>query len=519
MTAAAATTTAAEWIIYLRQSDFRGDDPDALTARADELGDLAGQIGVTARVAIENDVDLATGRIRGASASRATRRVTAANGLVELRTYRPVYDGVLLDLQRGAAAGLLVSDESRIARDHRDGMGLLDACREGRASCVALDDDGGPRWVLTNGGTRAERDRFQDRIEDARRYVADLRAKVAKGRRRWAGKSYQGGRRPFGYERDEHAPEHHKRLITVEAEAGVIRWAADQVLRGVSLKWCARELRDREPRVPTASGTAWSAEALRAVLLKPSVAGLAVRDGAHVPAPDVIPDPILDRDTWDRLRALLLDPARRTNTSRANEPRWLVSGFATCGARLADGSVCGGPMRAGGGRDRAHAYIGKGCCHVRRTAAKVDAVVEATVLALLERPDVLERLRPPARPGIDVAALRAELERLDGQAARHRDASTAGLLADVDLYPLLAAIRKRQAAIGEELATSSAAPDPLAEFREAPARTAWEALPMPRRRAVVQYLCDAVVIERAGRRGAGFDPDTVTVTPRPGLAG
>jgi hypothetical protein len=34
---------------------------------------------------------------------------------------------------------------------------------------------------------------------------------------------------------------------------------------------------------------------------------------------------------------------------------------------------------------------------------------------------------------------------------------------------------------------------------------------MPRRRAIVQVLLDSIVIKRAGRKGQGFDPDTIKV--------
>ena len=78
------------------------------------------------------------------------------------------------------------------------------------------------------------------------------------------------------------------------------------------------------------------------MLLKPAVAGLTVQRGEDG-EPVLVAAPwkhIIERDRWGQLRDKLTDPARRTNQARANEPRWLVSGFAACG-------VCGGPLRAG----------------------------------------------------------------------------------------------------------------------------------------------------------------------------
>ena len=497
-----------EAIIYLRMSDFRDEDPGTFEARAEELHEVADELGFprhAVRLAIENDLSNGGGP-RGASGYKTPDRVATVTGLVTYRTRRPVYQGVMLDLQGGAAVMLLVSDESRISRDWRDGMDLLDAVRARGASCVALDDEGRPRWVLTKGGTRAERGAFMDRINDARKYSQDIGDKVRKGRRRWAGRSWQGGRRPFGFQIEEGTEEHHRNLVIDDAEAAELVQAGDRLLAGTSLRWLIADLRSRA--VPTVTGADWSTRTLRDALMKPATAGLALRSGELVSAP--WPE-IIDRDKWEQIRALLTDPARRTNLGRGNEPRWLVSVFATCG-------VCGGLVRIGGaGNGRGPAYVGQTCGHVRRDAAAVDALVADTAIGYLERPEILERLRPPARPGVDLAALRGKLAKLEGQAERHRAANLAGLLADEDLYPMLAGLREQQAALREQLAASSAEPDQFARFREEPARVVWESLSVPQRRAVVQRLFESVVIMQTGR-GNRFDPERVIRNPRADLA-
>lgn len=48
-------------------------------------------------------------------------------------------------------------------------------------------------------------------------------------RQRWAGKSYGGGRRPYGRMIDPSAPKHAKRLITVPEEAKVLQDAVTDV--------------------------------------------------------------------------------------------------------------------------------------------------------------------------------------------------------------------------------------------------------------------------------------------------
>lgn len=66
-------------IIYLRMSDFRGDDRTTFAAREEQLRDFAAGLGVPAervRVAIENDAG--NGGYRPASAYKRPVRVTAA---------------------------------------------------------------------------------------------------------------------------------------------------------------------------------------------------------------------------------------------------------------------------------------------------------------------------------------------------------------------------------------------------------------------------------------------------------
>jgi hypothetical protein len=504
-----------DWLIYLRLSEFAADDDEGtFEVRADELRGLADEIGVNVPpdgVRIENDVDEATGRVRGASASKARDRVLAANGLAELRTRRPEYLGVLLDLQQGVARGVIVSDESRLARDWRDGMALLDACKLGGAGCVAMGSDGSARWVLSpGGGTKDERSRLLDRVNDARRGAEDLGARIAKGRRRWAGRSWHGGPRPWGYRIVEGTTEHARNLEPDDAEAAVANATADALLDGASVKACVRDLRERaltgEPGTATASGTPWSTRSLIGALIKPATAGLQVKGDTWVKAPWPA---IIEREKWDRLRALLLDPARRTNTSHANEPKWLVSVWARCG-------VCGGLLRVGGaGQGRGPAYVGQDCGHIRRDAHKVDAVIEEAVLGVLERPGMVERLRPPPRPrnGTDRAALAAELDTLAARRDDYQDRAAAGRIDPDDLEGILTGIRAREQVIRQRLAATAELPDVLAAFRLRPARTVWAELDMSRRRAVVQRVYASVTINRAGR-GGRFDPALIDAEPR-----
>ncbi len=483
---------------YLRLSDYRTEG--ALDGRRELLQARAAEYGWTLiEIITENDLAPGNGDGSPRSASAFKRsRIKLPDGRVELRTIRPGFRRLLALMETGRARGVVAEDLDRLLRQPRDGEDLLDAAQLSGATVRSLSGS----VTLTSGGTDDERFVARIMAATANKASADIGRRVSASRDRLAGQSWQGGRRPYGYRFDPDAPKYHKTLIVVPAEKAVLLDAAKKLLGGSSLKRLAADM--RAARVPTVTGGPWSTRSLRDALLKPAIVGLAVRKGEIVgPAPW---EAILDDPTWQRLKVLLLDPGRRT-TDRSNAPRWLVSVWATCG-------VCGGLLRVGGaGRGRGPAYVGQDCGHIRRDAVKVDATVTATVLRLLERPAVLERLRPPARPGTDTRALRAELAKLDDRRTRYQGMAAEGRIEDDDLPGLLAEIRQRETAIGKLLADSSDEPDQLAEFRSAPARTVWETLDVSRRRAVVQRLMASVVIMPAGR-GKPFDPATVVMTPR-----
>ena len=245
-----------------------------------------------------------------------------ATGLVTIRTCCPVFARVLLDLQAGKAGVLICDDVSRIARDERDALDLIDACELEKASAFSPSEDSadgiGPLRI-TGGGTREEIRASRERARAAHDYSADISEKVQRGRKRWAGKSYWGGRRPYGRMIDPSAPKHAKRLLTVPEEAKVLQDAITDVLdQGISLHAVAADPRARGMR--TTTGKPFSAESLRDALLASHQAGIATCNGAQYDASSWL-EPIIEPDRWERLVDMLTDPGRRTNTSNANAQR------------------------------------------------------------------------------------------------------------------------------------------------------------------------------------------------------
>jgi len=475
--------------LYLRLSDMRTED--ALDGREAKLRAEAKRLGWTVRrVVVENDLSP-----NGQASAFKRKKITTPSGEVKLTTIRPGFRSVLADIMTGV--NLLAEDLDRMLRQPRDGEDLIDAIELSGASARSLSGS----LTLTDGGTDTERMTARIMAAVANKSSSDTARRVAAGRERWAGKSYQGGRRPFGYRVADGTEQHQRNLVTDEGEAAVLKAAAADILdRGISLKACARDLRDRG--VPTVTGAAWTASTLRDVLAKPAVAGLAAHKGELREAPWPA---ILDRDTWERLAELF---GSRKNPGTSNEPRWLVSCLAACG-------VCGGPVKCTGSAAR-RAYTCAGHGHVRRSAAAVDNFVSAVTVARLSRPDAADLLRPPPRPGADSAKLRAEAKRLRAKLGTLAALFSADAITEAQLTSGTKDIRARLAKVDSQLAASDA-PDPLAEFRGSPARAVWESLSLPRRRAVVRVLMTVTILP--ARRGRGFDPATVAVTWKSGEQG
>jgi DNA invertase Pin-like site-specific DNA recombinase len=208
-----------------------------------------------------------------------------------------------------------------------------------------------------------------DRIRSAHRQIAE------KG-------GWKGGIRPFGYEPDG--------MTVRESEAAEVKRIAHAVVRGQSLRSLAMELNQRG--VMTVTGKRWTSAHLRSMLMHSRLAGLREHRGVIV-GPAAWP-PIMDGATWEAMKAVLEDPARRTGGSgrRGRVPTCLGTAIYVCGE-------CGEP-RLRLGRSNARRAVYKcghnentnGMGHVSRVADKLDAFVEGALLQKLSEPGAVEAM-------------------------------------------------------------------------------------------------------------------------------
>jgi site-specific DNA recombinase len=484
--------------LYLRLSDLRPGKEEALDGREERLRAEANRLEWDVhRVIIENDLAPGAngnGQSRPASAFKR-RKIKLPNGQYALRTVRPGFrDHLLADLEDGTVQAVLCEDLDRLLRQPRDGEDLLDAVEMAGATVRSLSGS----VSLTSGGTDTERMIARVMAAVASKSSADTARRVADARQRHAGRSYAGGKRPFGYRPDPDAEQYHRTLLVVDDEAEIIDQAAKDILdHDVSLKAIARDWRERG--VPTVTGAAWTASTLRDVLLKPANAGLTV----HPATRELIDAPwpaILERDVWERLRDKLTDPGR--TTTPGNEPRWLVSKTARCG--------CGATVRVNGVAAGRAAYVCDNGGHLKRAAARVDELVAGRIIWRLSQPDAADLLLPPPAPGgADAAGLRAQLRELRDRRKAQMRMHARGDIDDGDLATGLHEIRDLPAAIEARLAAASRT-DPLAEFRDRPADAVWDALPVARKRAVIRLLADITFVP-VPPSGPKFNPDSVRI--------
>jgi len=296
-----------------------------------------------------------------------------------------------------------------------------------------------------------------------------------------------GGRPPFGYSWEwtrEPTGEMRRRYAINPDEAAALKMMARRVLEGSSLLALAREL--DAAGIRTREGRPWHHSTVRASLVNPAVAGLRVHR-REIAGPGEW-TPILDRATWEEIRAVLADPARkRTRPAR----RYLLSGLVVNpnGEPLA-----GGPSKGAAGAAGRRSYATRWPASPSLSIG-ADDLEELIVEAVLQRLDdaVLPEPETPA-PGAGgvVVALEAELAEL----AELRGAGA------ISLSEWMAARGPLQERLTAARATAGSTRRPKrSELFTTPgaARRAWPALDLAARREIITAVVETVTVMPATR--------------------
>jgi DNA invertase Pin-like site-specific DNA recombinase len=461
-------------VLYLRISESDEASTSLARQREDLLG-LADEEGWTVVDVIPDN-----------GLSGGYRRSNAERALAMLRT--------------GEADVLAVWKTDRWSRMGIRAVADLDKVLEARpeARFVAYQDHADssqPYFKLIFGmlavAAQAERDWIRGRV---RLSIAGLRQN---GR-------YAGGNLPYGY-RSGANPDGPGRVLAIDdAEAAVVREAAERVLGGESVYAVSRDLNARG--IPTRRGTTWTVRSLRQVLTGDAILGRVRHRGELLRDKNGLPEsfwpPVLELMDWTRLRHVLgidKSPARRGRRERRAR---LLSGLATC-------ALCGSPLyvRVNGAGHPAYA------CSARSNGRPCDGVsISATGLGthvvewLLDAMGDLELEREIVEPSANDAEL-ADIDRaIKATAAEMLDDD-----ADIEaLTARLAALKRRRA----ELHAAPSEPTITRVSLGLTIRQAWSEWldPETRQAALRAFFREIDIKIGKGQRGSRtFDPSRVTI--------
>lgn len=443
---------------------------------------------------------------RELAASRGFIIVTEAtdNDLSALRGKdRPGYRKVL-DLVRAEKVDHVICwQTSRLLRNRRERAEAIELFSKHRVGILAVK---GISFDLTTAygrgqaGLLGEFDTMESEVK-AERVAAAAADRAKRGR--------PNGRLGYGWIT---VGQGHAATYTEHPqEAPVVREIVSRLLSGESLAGVTEDLNTRGTPPPL-HAERWGKTSVKKIALRASNAAVRVhhRGQADETLYAGVWPALVTREDWEKVTALLSDPARTSNAhTRPGARRHLLTwGVGECG-------VCGGRLRVGikgnatwGTKKALYLCEAKGC--TGRNQEAVDELVGKVTVARLQRPDALDWLL-----GDDDAARKAR---------KHAAALNTRLDDAADEYAA-GKITKRQL----ERITSRLLPEIEAAESEAQQRTAsvdtkqmqvlagpkaqerWDAMTVSEQRQVLEVLGMRVILDRVTKRGPGFDPESVRV--------
>jgi site-specific DNA recombinase len=278
---------------------------------------------------------------------------------------RPGYLALLEAIEAGRVDVVVAWHPDRLHRSPLELEGFIAAVEK---ADVAVYTVTAGQWDLSTATGRF----FARQLGGVARYESEhrserLRAKLEQN----AHRGVTHGRPTYGW-RVGYDENRNRRDVLDPTEAEVVRGIARDILAGKSIRSITKDL--NESGVASPRGGEWRKGMVRHLVLRPRNAGIRVHRGQEIG--EGTWEPLLDRGTFEQVRAVLADPARRTSVGTAAVH--LLSGIARCG-------VCGASMRFAMNRTvPSYRCSGRGC--VSRRAEDVDWLVTEVVLGRLAVP-------------------------------------------------------------------------------------------------------------------------------------
>lgn len=423
---------------------------------------------------------------------------------------RPEYQRMVREIEAGRIQGIVVWDVDRLTRTPRE---LEDVISWADRHGLALASVGGEIDLSTPQG------RMMARIKGtvARHETEQSARRIKRSKQQLAEQGQHRGVRPYGW-----TVTTDKQLIVDPAEAAVIREAYKRILAGETIFGIAADLNRRG--ILTIKGNAWSAASLRAVVKRWRNCGVSTYRGKEVGPGSW--ESIVDRETHERLLAMLSDPRRRP-ANRGTAPKYLLTHLincAECGDRLAGSKertyavtakLASGPVKRTRTFPASYKCTRPGCQAVTRSMADLDELISGYVVGFLEREGV------EVLGGDSTAAetARARVEALEAKLSLAADQWTDDQITAEQLQRINAKLRPQLDDARAEYHRAMPTAAGLAEFTGPTARQAWEDATLERRRQIIGALLDAgmsVIVGKVGKPGGRwikneFDPETIEV--------
>jgi site-specific DNA recombinase len=409
---------------------------------------------------------------------------------------RPAYQRMLEDAKAGALDVIVAWDADRLTRRPVENEALIElAERHG----IKLATVTGEHDLATPSGRLHFR-----MLGSIARYESEHKAQRLQLKHEELARDGKphGGQRPFGFAVNgaDHVP----------TEAAAIREAASRLIDGEPVYAILRDWHTRGICSPR--GKRWHSTSFRHVMTSARIAGLRVYRG-EVVGPATW-EPIIDRATWEQVKAVFADPERRR---RQGSPRkYLLTGLGLhcgregCGAPLvarpavkADGRslrqyICSAPPR------------GRGCGKITQLAEPLELYVAERLLDWLDGPGLAELLAATDSDDTAYASLAAERAALEQTLDQLADWLADGVLDAPRYLRQKARVTEQLAALDRRLARRPAAPI-LAEVAQTDLRGWWDQATIERRRALVAATIAEVTVGPGRHTGGGFDHTRVQV--------
>lgn len=425
------------------------------------------------------------------------RTVTLPDGRRVRRNVRPVWNEMLDDLYHGRITALVAYDLDRAMREPRDLEDLIEVVEqrqrqvESVTGSLRLTND--TEILAARIGVSVANKSSRD---TSRRVKASMPFRVKSG-------AWHGGLTPFGFRvvggtvverRNGSQRVSGGELQLDPVEAPLLQDAAKRVLRGESLYAITAQW--NRDGVATRTGKHWRTSTLMAVLLRPMMIGMREWQGNTYPAQWPA---VLDRRTWDRLRALTKQPSRRFHEAGPDHRAgvYALGGLARCGKVVGDdpcGSRLIGQRLNGSARLICHPQADRaGCGGVAISYAPLEDFVLRMLLARLDSPEF--RASMAVRATVSDGAedgLRDELRVLDERRLRVADNVEIGAYTKGEARARLAQLADAREKIEAELRTVARRAILADVATGDDARALWASADLTRRQRFLREFIDGV---------------------------